>query len=85
MLYVPLMCRKLQRPEEGVRSPVAGVIGSCELPSGAAVWCWEQKSGPPEEYKVLLTTEPSLVPAFYLVFHPVIISYFVLESKGYIL
>lgn len=85
MQYVPLMCRNLQRPEGGVRSPVAGVIGSCEPPSGAAVWCWEQKSGPWEEYKVLLTTESPPVPAFYLVFCPVIISCFILESKGHIL
>lgn len=32
VLCVPLMCRYLQRPEEGLRSPVAGVTGSCELP-----------------------------------------------------
>lgn len=32
MLCVPPMCRFLQRREEGLRSPVAGVIGSCELP-----------------------------------------------------
>lgn len=32
MLCVLCMCRYLQRPKEGVRSPVAGVIGSCELP-----------------------------------------------------
>ena len=45
---------------EGVRSPRTGFSDSCELPCG----CWELNLGPREEQSVLLSTKPSLQPAF---------------------
>ena len=48
-------CSYPQRPEEGIRSDEAGIIGGWEP------WCghWELNLGPLEEQQVLLTTEPS--------------------------
>jgi hypothetical protein len=45
----------LQWPEQGVRSPGAGITDHCEPPCR----CWELNPGPLQEQPVLLTTEPS--------------------------
>lgn len=55
----PRVCRCLQRPEEGMQFPGAGVRGSCELPDVDAK---KQDSSPLEEQKVLITDKPSLHP-----------------------
>ena len=47
---------------EGVRSLGTRVTDCCELPPG----CWELNPGPLEEQPVLLTTEPSLQPFFFI-------------------
>lgn len=39
-LCAPFACSYLQKPEEGVRSSGAGVMGSCEPPMSG---CWDLK------------------------------------------
>lgn len=50
-----------RRPEEGAKSPTAGVKEGCDLPCG----CWELKLGPLEQ-PVLLIAELSLQPLAFL-------------------
>lgn len=52
----------LRRSEKGVRSPWARVTGSCKLPCR----CWKSNQGCLPEQPVLLATEPTLQPFFFL-------------------
>lgn len=62
-MYTYFKCRSMcqmhisvQKPEEGIGSPGAGVIEGCELP-----WrYWELNLDPMEEQPVLFTTESSI-------------------------
>lgn len=58
-------CRCLQRPQKGIRSPVAGV----EPVAWIGAW-WELNSSPLQEQYEFLTTEPALQSSFYYIFHP---------------
>ena len=49
----------LWKPEEGFRSPGAGVIGSYEP---TTLLFWDSNTGLLQEQQVLLTAEPSLQP-----------------------
>jgi hypothetical protein len=51
-------CRCSQRPEEGVRSPAAGVTKGSEPQRG----CWKRSSDPQEEQSELSAGEPSVHP-----------------------
>lgn len=51
---MPHLCRCLQRPEEGTRSPGAGVVGSWEPPYGF----WEPNSDLLEEQQAFFTVAP---------------------------
>lgn len=44
-MCMPSVCRCLKKPGEGIRSPVAGPVGSCE----SLDEYWEVNSGPLEE------------------------------------
>lgn len=57
---VPRTCLHPQKPEVSNKSPRTGVRYSWEVPYG----CWELSSGPLEEQKELLATEPSLHPLY---------------------
>jgi hypothetical protein len=54
----------LRRPEEGVRFPGTGIVGSYEPPYG----CRELNLSPLEEQLVLLNREPSLWVLFFFFF-----------------
>lgn len=85
MLCVPPMCRFLQRREEGLRSPVAGVIGSCELPMAQRCGAGNRNQSLGKSVKCSYPRSHLQSLLLYLVFHPVIISCFIPELKGYVL
>lgn len=67
MCEVCHLCRYLQRPEEGVGSPVACVTSGQELPRvGAGNWCQVGR-------KSLKSSEPSPAPTSHLSLHLVIL------------
>ena len=54
--------QRLQRPEEDIRSPGAGVVDGYEPSCG----CWELNSGPLQEQQVLLMTEQVLFNSLFV-------------------
>jgi hypothetical protein len=63
----------LYRPEEGVRSPKAGVTNGCDLPYG----CWQSNLSPLGEQSIILHTEASLEPCLFPVCVCVCVCHFV--------
>lgn len=54
--------QRLQRPEEDIRSPGAGVVDGYEPSCG----CWELNSGPLQEQQILLMTEQVLFNSLFI-------------------